>query len=362
MKTGKFLLMAMAGMGLLACSNEKMDSQVDQSPKSVTITLPNIAPATRATGDAIANNTQVELKDFKVFFLDGSNSPVTVPNEQKVYFDSDIATVTGNKITYHFLPASTAKVVVVGNIGNVEYSALETRTDDLTLLNDTEAGHPAYPLYGESSLTRDNDATDAEGHNNVYTASVTLAPRMSRFEIYGFEYTEGTYESVALKKIALNHYYVKNNFLSMSPVEEGKVWETITSSNAWDWASKAAAPWADELTVTLAPGEGKFVDGTTMDKEATGDDAKNIITYGLAHVTEAANNPELLLTLEATKGGVTTPLYLNGKFTSSVPFNAGKIYRVRFSFKDTDFDQPQRCVELNVTVANWTVVPVTPEF
>lgn len=367
MKIKSLLLMSLvASMGFVSCNNEEptpVEPQ-DQTPKSVTIKLPNMVQ-TRATGDAIANNSKVELTNFKVFFLDGSGKEVTVPTyndeAQKVYFQSTDAEWGGDvkELTYHFLPASTEKVVVVGNIGDAKYDDLATRVDDVP--NDAPA-HPSYPLYGESALAK-GSAADDEGHANVYTATVNLTPRVSRFEIYGFEYLGTKYTSVSLKKIALNHYYVKSNFVSMAPVEEGKVWETITESNAWDWVgTDAVAPWADELSLTLNAGEGKLVDGTTLTPEADGEGATGIITYGLAHVADAANNPELILTLEGTSGATATPLYLKGTFTNATPFNAGKIYRVRYSFTDEDFEQPERCVELSVTVAEWQVVPVTPEF
>ena len=366
MKIKSLLLMSLvASMGFVSCNNEEptpVEPQ-DQTPKSVTIKLPNMEQ-TRATGDAIANNSKVALTNFKVFFLDGSGKEVTVPtynNEaQKVYYQSTDAEWGGDvkELTYHFLPASTEKVVVVGNIGDVEYSTLATRVDDVP--NDAPA-HPSYPLYGESALAKGSAADDA-GHANVYTATVNLTPRVSRFEIYGFEYLGTKYTSVSLKKIALNHYYVQNNFTTMAPVDGGKVWATIDNSNAWDWVSAAATPWADELSVSLAPSERKYVDGTTLPADATGEGATGIITYGLAHVADKANNPELILTLEGTNGATATPLYLKGTFTHEDAFNAGKIYRVLFSFTDADFEQPERCVELSVTVANWVVVPVTPEF
>ena len=87
-----------------------------------------------------------------------------------------------------------------------------------------------------------------------------------------------------------------------------------------------------------------------------------IITYGLAHVTDAAKNPELLLALRGVNSNSEVPLYLRGQFTNASAFTSGKIYRVLYSFTDGDFDEPERCVELNVDVADWTVVPVSPEF
>ena len=93
-----------------------------------------------------------------------------------------------------------------------------------------------------------------------------------------------------------------------------------------------------------------------------GEDAAGIITYGLAHVTDAAKNPELLLALRGVNSNSEVPLYLRGQFTNASAFISGKIYRVLYSFTDSDFDEPERCVELNVDVADWTVVPVSPEF
>ena len=107
------------------------------------------------------------------------------------------------------------------------------------------------------------------------------------------------------------------------------------------------------------------MDGTVIsDPAEDGEEATDIITYGLAHVANAENNPELLLALIGKKDGAETPRDLRGQFTKSAAgaCASGKIYRVLYSFTDADFDEPERCVELTVTVANWTVVAVTPEF
>jgi hypothetical protein len=372
-----------ASMTLVACdkNENEMGGPTDMQPKRVTVKLPNLAPApgTRAVGDAMQNGSQVELTDFKVFFLDASGAPITVPQyngqDQQVYFSSDDDTwegiaASGKDLTFHFLPYQTAKVVVVGNQGNIEYATLANQTEDV--LNDTENGHPKYTLYGEDELT-EGGAPDNESHENVYQASVNLEPRVSRFEIYGFEYelaeepATNKYTSVKLDKIALNNYYTKYDFVTKTPSETGKVFDNPDKNTLWSWVENAVAPWADVLSaeeteLTLTPGQPKAPDGGVVAAD-NGEGAENIITYGLAHVADKANNPELLLTLHGTTAdGTEEPIYLRGTFTNSPAFNSGKIYRVLYSFSDADFTQPERCVELNVKVANWTVVPVTPEF
>ena len=378
-----FLMALAASMTLVACdkNENEMGGPTDMQPKRVTVKLPNLAPApgTRAVGDAMQNGSQVELTDFKVFFLDASGALITVPQyngqDQQVYFSSDDDTwegiaASGKDLTFHFLPYQTAKVVVVGNQGNIEYAAIKTKTEDVP--NDTENGHPKYTLYGEDELT-EGGAPDNESHENVYQASVNLEPRVSRFEIYGFEYelakdpATNKYTSVKLDKIALNHYYTKYDFVTKTPSETGKVFDNLDKNTLWSWVESAKAPWADVLSaeeteLTLTPGEKKAPDGTAVAAAADGEGAKAIITYGLAHVADKANNPELLLTLHGTTADGEEPIYLRGTFTNSPAFNSGKIYRVLYSFSDDDFTQPERCVELNVKVANWTVVPVTPEF
>lgn len=384
MNVRNLLLTALAAsMALVSCDKSENDVSVptDKSLKSVTLTLPNITKAvgSRATGDAIADNSQVELKNFKVYFVDGSGKEVTVPQyegkDQQVYFTSDATDGSwetigenGRGITYHFLPAATAKVVVVGNLGgDVEYDDLAYHTENV--LNDSEDGHPIYPLYGDDDLAEKNGTADDKGHENVYTATVTLAPSQSRFEIFGFEYIEATapatnnYTSVALQKIALNHYYTSYEFVSKVPVETGKVFDEPAHTEAWNWI-EARNTWCDALTLSMEPGEPKFVNGTDItDANEDGEGATGIITYGLAHVADAKNNPELLLALHGTTAaGTSVPLYLRGKFTNSDAFEAGKIYRVFFKFTDANLEQPERCVELTVKVADWTVVPVTPNF
>lgn len=389
MKVRNFFLMALAAsMALVSCDKSENDVvPTDTQLKRVTIKLPNLTSpssiGSRAVGDAMENNSQVALSNFKVFFLDADGNEVTIPEypagtAQKTYFSTDdqdsweAITADGRDLTYHFLPYSTVKVVVVGNQGEeIDYADLANKSENV--LNDSEDGHPTYTLYGFDDL-EEGGAPDDENHENVYQASVTLEPRVSRFEIYGFEYEQAQasatnkYTSVKLEKIALNHYYTAYDFVTKTPSETGKVFAEPTASTLWTWVNGAAAPWADVLSsseadvLSLNPGESKNPNGGEVAAN-NGEGAEDIITYGLAHVENAANNPELLLTLHGTTAdGTVEPIYLRGKFTNSAAFNSGKIYRVLYSFSDDDFDQPEHCVELNVKVADWTVVPVTPNF
>lgn len=402
MKIRNLMLVALAAsMTFVACSKDDgtTGAPEDTQLKSVTVKLPNIKkvdPISRATGNAVADGSQVGLDNYKVFFLNAQGEVQEVPKidnqDQKVFFSSKDggdwnANVGVDKaMTYHLLPAATVKVVVVGNMGNVEYA--DVKDKELAVKNDgtastegyDEGGHPFYELYGEAALVRKNGAEDDKNHNNVYEAAVNLAPRTSRMEVYGFSYeldsdavpgAQFTFDKVELAKIALANYHTSYNFVSMEPTGDAVV-APASSAAIWDWIDGQTVPWANSfVSFELTPDQKKFANGT----EINGDDndgagTENIITYGLTHAKEVANNPELLLSFYGVKGTAKTPLYLHGKFTKN-PFvavedkggtYAGKIYRVFFPIYDGVWDQPERCVELTVTVAEWEVVTVTPEF
>lgn len=378
MKIKSLLLMSLvASMGFVSCNNEENGMEVpqDNRMKSVTVTLPNIANVnTRAVGDAVEGNSKVELQNFKVFFVDATGNEVDVPQfgdvDQVTFFNGEnMADLTDDDgatyaYTYHFLPATVDKVIVVGNEGDCDFA--KTKTNDV--LNDTEEGTPLYPLYGESTLSRKDESHTVgdEEHNNVYTASVNLLPRISRFEVYGFEYAladqaqECIYDKVELQKIALNNYYTQYDLFTGAI--NTNVNTVLDEGNVWDWMAEAASPWADNLNnLEVAALGTKLANGSDGNQSAGEDEMTGIITYGLAGTSGTAINQQLVLTLMGVKGTAKTPLYLIGKFENKT-FEPGKIYRVWYKFDDGKFNQPERCVELTVTVAEWEVVPVTPEF
>ncbi len=389
MKLKSFLLMALAASTTLAACDKSENSGLDpdKTPKSVTITLPNLD--TRATGHAQAAN-EASLKNLKIFFLAGETAladadiPQYNGEAQPVFFGKKADGTTATTIpetrtfTYHFLPASITAVVVVGNVTdeNADYA---TAIADKNVLNDGDAGidadangHPYYPLYGRENLTL-KAGTDSEGHNNVYTASVEIAPQIARFEIYGFEYKPNedatfSYDALELDKIALSNYSTQYNLASGNAVDAAVVCPTVTAE-IWGWINNAAEPWANKFTAfSLAQNDKVFVTDNTKGEaipadNTQGDDAQNIVTYGLTKAANAAENPELLLSFYGIEEGQQkTPHYLRGKFTTSEAFQPGKIYRVLFSITDGSWDNPERCIELTVTVKEWVIVPVTPEF
>lgn len=147
-----------------------------------------------------------------------------------------------------------------------------------------------------------------------------------------------------LEKLALNNYYTTNTLASKTT--GGLTNETLDKSTVWDWfAGLQGGFHNDALPYTLTP---------------TAPSATSKLYY---HIF-AGLQPQLALRLT----GDGTPLYLatskfkkeDGSYVDT--WEAGTVYEMEFKFSDTDFDQPDKCIDITVTPVNWVVVAVTPEF
>lgn len=119
----------------------------------------------------------------------------------------------------------------------------------------------------------------------------------------------------------------------------------MNNSTVWDWfAGLATGFHNDTLSITLNQGT-------------------PTVTSNLYYHIFAGEEPQLALRLT----GNGTPLYLaTSSFKKDggapVEWKAGTVYEIDFNFSDTDFDQPDKCIDITVTPVKWVVVAVTPEF
>ena len=122
MKVRSFLLSALAAsMTFVACDNNDNEmGQLDNTPKSVSINLPNVFAGTRSAGNTIENQSKVALTDLQVFFTDGTNlynGKTTEGIEAEHYFSTKTDYDNREDKVFHFLPHGVNKVIVVGNNG-----------------------------------------------------------------------------------------------------------------------------------------------------------------------------------------------------------------------------------------------------
>ena len=76
--------------------------------------------------------------------------------------------------------------------------------------------------------------------------------------------------------------------------------------------------------------------------------------------------PRLYLQVTSTnvQGDQATQYIMTKNFNGSAftAFEAGKIYRVNYTFPDSLLEDPLICAEVNITVTPWTVVELTPDW
>ena len=332
---------AFATIALLACNKE--DVKVDGGlMKSVEVNLTNIL--TRSAGTAIADGTTITLKECHILFTDGTNffmGKKADGTNADQYFGGDA--IPSGPVRFHFLPAAVNKVVVVGNGGTVQATTLAALEREIKIEDQQDA--ESLLLYGESGLTL---STELDEHTPLYKATVNLVPRVARLEVSGFECefsVDPMYLEIALGKIALNNYYSKCTFVTPTP--SAPVNQTISDITVFPWINGLTGWSVDPVGVTITP---------RMPKP---DSTKTFVYH-----TFPAMVPQLVVT--STNDGAPAYLATSGlklqDGNAITAFEAGKIYKLAFKFKDTDFNQPLKCIDVTVTVAAWQVVPVVPEF
>lgn len=363
-----------ASMALVSCNKENGAPDLG-SPKSVTINLANVVPATRAAGTPIADNTQVALTDFQVLFTDGTHlyQGHDVDGEPADHYFANLEEFQASERdqVFHFLPAEVNQVIVVGNIGR-EIEVEDGVTTLASIVETLNIGEQqdAYDLYlyGEDDLTSASGTDDA-GHP-LYKADVTLSPRVSRIEVASFTYnvsaSDGTrkYQSITVNQIMLNNYYPQAN--SQTGAVSGTLVRPAVDVNehtAFGLMNDAAADWSNDKFVsgeTLAP---EVLDAAGSYTSSYSADRPVYHFFPNASDVATTNCPQLIVNLVANDGTNEIPFYLATKgFNPDVTTDFAKIYTVSFAFDDVDLSDPEKCVEVSVSVASWDVVAVTPEF
>lgn len=375
MKVKSFLLTALAAsMTFVACDNNDNEmGQSDNTPKSVSINLPNVFAGTRSAGTPIKDQSQVALTDLQVLFTDGTNlykGKTTEGTDATHYFSTKADYDNRGDKVFHFLPHEVNKVIVVGNNGG-EISAT-TYTELKEELNIQEQQNPGdLDLYKEADLTSVS-GSDEFGHP-LYEVNVELEPRVSRIEIGSFKYKEPSeggerlYKSIEVQQVMINNYFKKADLQEGTASEVAK--EEITVGSVFALFENANGWYSDKFEQTETP-------TTQLPLVTLNETAQFEHAYAQENVRPAyhffpkdnliatENHPQVLVKMIGEKAnGTKVPLYLvANKFTPAVDQNMAVIYVMDFEFDDNDLKNPQKCVEVTVDVKNWQVVPVTPDF
>lgn len=393
MRLSKLMLgMAVAAVSFAACNKEDITPSVEQGNKSVTLSLANVLQTKSASNKVAAD--EIKLNSFQVFFSDGTTlySPKTVDGNGTATTRFTQQEEDG-LYEFHFLPKAVNQVIVVGNMAELDvttHAALLAAVKDLTVggeqnpANVRLMGIDTSLEAGKTEHVADNNTGINTGiqHPDPYVhADVNLSPAVARFEITGFEYALKTgaekrnYTTMTVDNLSIRNYYTKAevNFANVPTTEEADLLNfggALTKDNVYVnyFNVLGAGWWLDKVGTTLdadAYAAVVNVPGATETEPAKDCYAYNVFPGAL---------PQFLMQLTGAEGGVESPLYL---MTSALKvknsdnemvaltaedITAGNVYRMAMRFDDNNLQNPEKCIEVSITVDEWVVVAVTPEF
>lgn len=383
--------MAVAAVSFAACNKEDITPSVEQGNKSVTLSLANVLQTKSASNQVAAD--EIKLNSFQVFFSDGTTlySPKTVDGNGTATTRFTQQEEDG-LYEFHFLPKAVNQVIVVGNMAQLDvttHAALLAAVKDLTVggeqnpANVRLMGIDTSLEAGKTEHVADNNTGINTGiqHPDPYVhADVNLSPAVARFEITGFEYALKTgaekrnYTTMTVDNLSIRNYYTEAvvNFANVPTTEEADLLNfggALTKDNVYVnyFNVLEAGWWLDKVGTTLAADAYAAVVNVPATETEPAKDcyAYNVFPGAL---------PQFLMQLTGAEGGVESPLYLmtsalkvknaNNEMVAltAEDITAGNVYRMAMKFDDSNLQNPEKCIEVSITVDEWVVVAVTPAF
>jgi hypothetical protein len=327
---------------------------------------------------------------------------LTAQNVADTYFDdTEVADLDRQ---FHFLPKAVSKVIV---LGNMPYQHATTYTALLDAVKNLTVGAEQDPedlsLFGidETLVAAGNHAVADQGaiqHPDPFVkAEVNLVPTVARFEVVGFNYAENpnkaeatettpavparTYTEMVVKSLSMRNWFTTATATFAGAVTPATLdpfaATALNKDNIYGtYFTKVTAGWyydATAYTLNAANNYVQTVATVTVEDDKPVSDNK-CFDY---HVFPGAV-PQFLIELTGKENGVNSPLYLmtsalkvgDKVLAAKVPegdntkvaIEAGKVYRMAMRFDDNNLQAPEKCVEVAISVDDWNVVVVTPEF
>lgn len=373
MKTTKMFLVALAALGMAACSNnDEIPGMNNDGTKSVAIRFEGLSASTKAVGDPQSAG-KIALSNMTIYFTDGTNilTKKTLTTESPEW-----AELTGDGHVFHQLPSAVKEIQIVGNsAGKTITEGTVAALKGSVLKAAGEQEFTNVTLFGEDTTLESQDPAVSDDHtNDVLKAEVTLSPLVARFEIGNIACTDmgtGPVSGFDLKVIGLmdfnsavkldgtatgTEYTLANVLEPGSTAEAGEVvFGEANEEAGWAWDNITGAtitnttPWNPET-------DKKFVYQFIPNKLADGKMVQVKLVLDNVKWTDGTNNPfNSVVTAKFQKGG-----------QDLTKFEAGKIYTVDYQFKGENVGpwnpDDVKCVQINVAVASWEIVALTPVF
>ena len=355
----KYFIAALALVAAVACSKDDVANPVlDTSMKSVTLNIGNMATGVRAAIEGAETekgvNATASTKVDEKFFVMFAKADGTIVKVYQGGTNGTIPAAVGSTYTFHKLPETVRQVAIIGNYtGTAPVAGDHLSTYEEAWEAESEATVKAdyknLLAYGKDDLTNSNTCTTVNEHGNtleypLYTADVTVAPHKARIEITKIAcdddaaynlYSYIGVVSVKMAGVTGGNSYI-HNFTAFSETN-------LPSNNVNNVlcmpSSKLIAPQAGNVwSWNIAP-------------QAVSNIVTELYVEGNGYTTAIPTRT------------VTITSYANGS-TPITQFEAGKIYNFAIDFDNANIDNVENyiCAEVDVTIQDWEVVPVTVGF
>lgn len=241
----KSLFVALAGLGLFACTNEDFTEQlggettppvVVEGPAALTLQIGTSSSMGRAIIDGASDNNQPIDKptSLLVRFLgvEPSDKQYT-----EVKLDEASQWPEDNKFMIYNVPEGTTGITVIGH--NTPASLSDSNWEDAfksTSLAESDKGSKKVTLYGSCDLTTQGDTIVGQGGTNgdngtvyvKYLADVKIKPVVARIEVGNVTFephkeesiTKSKFKSVKVVGTFVNHVYTEGSFEQNTSTEK----------------------------------------------------------------------------------------------------------------------------------------------
>ncbi len=390
MKLTRLMLSALAAaVVLVACNKVETDVPENTNLKSVKLSLENVIMTKGLAGDKIEAGDAVMVNNFKIILTDASYSQeytakadAAGTTDATFYFTDETFAAGPKEYNFHYVDHKVTKVIAVANMGDVTLQDIKNFTEEIADQQDQKN----LVLWADATLEATGETHTVEGtdkYTEVYEASVSLKPAISRFEVDGFVINFGTtpkFNKIEVTEIAFDHYYPTMAFSTADGMFKAVATGTHVK-NPTDYASQADVfGWLNN-TATIGWYIDRFAtDAVVMvpDDPATTDvfenraDTPDALAY---HFFAGDVVPTMVIKLlaDGNPAYVYTSDFISKQTNTAITeIKGGVIYRMSAAGEvdqtggsvpiPDDLDPIQRCLDIIVDVEDWVVELVTPEF